>query len=151
MLSPLLFILYMGKCLRSICGGRTDVETFAYADDVAVIADTAEQLHELKRWNTGLERNGLKMNKNKAEVMHVGRRREDLNISVREQQLNQVENFKYLGVNFNEGNDQEVEINRKIAKYNANVSVLYPILRDKNVPRKCNVTIYKTILKPVLM
>ena len=143
--------MYMDKCLRYICGERTNAETFAYADDVAVIADTAEQLQEeMERWNTGLERNGLKMNRNRTEVMFVGHRRENFYIRAGEQPLKQVENHMYLGVHFNEGNDQEVEINKRIAKYNANVNMLYPILKDKNVPRKCKITIYKTILKPVL-
>lgn len=84
-----MFIIYMDKCLRHICRERTEVlETFVYADDVALIAVTAEQLQEeTERWSTGLERNGLKMNKNKTEVMFVGRRREELNIRAGEQQL----------------------------------------------------------------
>ena len=43
-----------------------------------------------------------------------------------------------------------MEINSRIVKYNANVNMLYPLLKDKNVPRKCKVIIYKTILKPIL-
>lgn len=43
-----------------------------------------------------------------------------------------------------------MELNKRIAKYNANVNMLYPILKDKNPPRKCKIIMYKTILKPIL-
>lgn len=93
-LSPLLVIIYMDKCLRDIWGERTNAKTFAYADDVAVIADAAEQLQqEMGRQNAGLELNGLKMNKDKTEVMHMERRREDLNTKAGEQPLQQTQNI----------------------------------------------------------
>lgn len=150
-LSPLLFIIYMDKCLREICQESEATETFAYADDVAVITETAEQLQtEMENWERGLVRNGMKMNRQKTEVMYVGRRREEMNIEIGQETLKQVEDFSYLGVNFNEQNMQEMEINKRIVKYNVNVGLLYPLLRDKNVPRKCKVTIYNVILKPIL-
>ena len=46
---------------------------------------------------------------------------------------------------------QEIEINSRIAKYNSNVGLMYPLLRDVNIPRECKVTIYYTILKPILL
>ena len=48
--------------------------------------------------------------------------------------LNQVENYKHLGVTVGERNLQEVEINNSIAKYNSNVGLMYPLLKDKNIP-----------------
>lgn len=52
-LSPLLLIIYMDKCLRHIYRETTDAELFVYANDVAVIADMADQLQEeVQRWNT---------------------------------------------------------------------------------------------------
>lgn len=60
-------------------GERTNAEIFAYADDVAVIGDAAKQLQqEMEKWNGVLERNGLNVNKDKVEVVHLGRRGEDL-------------------------------------------------------------------------
>ena len=39
-ISPLLFILFMDKCMRNIGVGRYHEETLAYADHVAVVADS---------------------------------------------------------------------------------------------------------------
>ena len=36
---------------------------------------------------------------------------------------------------------QELEINNRIAKYNSNVGMMYPLLRDINIPREYIVTI----------
>jgi hypothetical protein len=93
----------------------------------------------------------MKINTKKTEVMHADRNKENLVIIVEDQPLKQVNNFTYLGVNINEENAQQMELNKRINKYNANTSMLYPLLKDKNVPRRCKVIIYSSILKPVLM
>ena len=150
-ISPLLFIIYMDKCMREICRDETE-ETLAYADDVAVIASSPEGLQNaVDRWTLGLERNGMKMNVEKSETMHIGKNRRELQIMAGGRNLMQVENFKYLGVTFNEDCLQEVEINQRIAKYTGNVSMLYPLLKDRNIPRTCKVTMFNTILKPILL
>ena len=45
----------------------------------------------------------------------------------------------------------KVEINNRIGKYNSNVGMVYPLLRDRNIPRRCKIIIYQSILKPILM
>ena len=46
-LSPLLFIIFMDKCLRDIRPGTYGEETIMYADDVAVIADSITDIQEI--------------------------------------------------------------------------------------------------------
>ena len=65
--------------------------------------------------------------------------------------LHQVENYTHLGVNVGNTNMQEVEINNRIAKYNSNVGLMYPLLRDVNISTKCKIAIYQSILKPILL
>ena len=51
-LSEVLFILFMDKCMRNIGVGRFQEETLAYADDVAVVADSIIDLQEtLHKWH----------------------------------------------------------------------------------------------------
>ena len=51
-ISPLLFILFVDKCMRTIGVGRYQEETMAYADDVAVVADSITDLEEiLNQWH----------------------------------------------------------------------------------------------------
>ena len=65
--------------------------------------------------------------------------------------INQTESYCHVGVNVGESNLQEVEIYNRIAKYNSNVGMLYPLLKDKNIPRECKGIVYKSILKPNLL
>ena len=68
-----------------------------------------------------------------------------------EYKINQTENYCHLGVNIGEKNLQEAEIHNRIAKYNSNVSMMYPLLKNRFVLRGCKVVIYKTSLKPILL
>lgn len=67
------------------------------------------------------------------------------------ERLTEAENFQYLGVNVNKRNLFETEITKRIKNCNANVSALYPILKDRYVPMKFKVIIYSAILKPILL
>ena len=141
----------MDSCFREICMGRSE-ETFAFADDVAVIAKTKEELQEaVNIWNDVLTNKEMKISKTKTEVMMIGRNRQECNIFIEETQLKQVEDFKYLGVMVNDKCLQEREIRNRIEKYNSNFILMYPLLKDKHVPTKSKITIYTTILRPILI
>ena len=51
----------------------------------------------------------------------------------------------------NDGNLQEREINELLLKYNNIFGMMYPLLKDRNVPRQSKIIMYKTILKPILL
>ena len=44
-----------------------------------------------------------------------------------------------------------MEINTRIAKYNSNTALLYPLLNDEFIPRKSKLIIYQSILKQILL
>ena len=149
-ISPLLFIIYMDRCMKEICDDDNEI-TFAYADDIAVITDNEQQLQNaMNRWENTLRTREMKINVNKTEVMYVGRRNVEVGVEVGSERLKQVTSFKYLGVCFEKENKQDIELNNRICKYNSNISMLYPLLKDRNIPRKCKTTIYTTILRPIL-
>ena len=51
-LSPLLFALYLGSCLKRIFIRENREDTLVYADDAAVITSRTEDLQEaVNRWN----------------------------------------------------------------------------------------------------
>ena len=59
-LSSLLFIIYMDKCVRDIGVGYFGEETLIYADDVVVLADSVEDLQDkASRWLNGMSMNGI--------------------------------------------------------------------------------------------
>ena len=154
-LSSLLFIIFMDKCIRDVKIGENGEETLLYADDLVVMANSKTNIQDVaNRWWHAMNENGMKINtqKGKAEVLAISRNsRHTCDVLIGQDKVNQVANYTHLGVNVGETNVQELEINNKIAKYNSNVGLVYPLLRDINIPRKCKVTIYHTILKPILL
>ena len=154
-LSPLLFIIFMDKCIRDVRIGENGEETLLYADDVVVMANSRTDVQDVaKRWWHAMNENGMKINtqKGKTEVLVISRNnRHTCDVLIGQDKVHQVANYTYLGVNVGETNLQEIEINNRIAKYNSNVGLMYPLLRDVNIPRDCKITIYHTILKPILL
>src|SRR5208282_5968630 len=68
-LSPLLFILVL-EALSKKFRTRLPWELF-YADDLALLAETEEELLEMiRRWKDGMEQKGLKVNIGKTKVMN---------------------------------------------------------------------------------
>ena len=123
-----------------------------YADDHVKVAGNAEDLQsDLEEWNNILNENGMKISKEKSEIMMLSRRPHNPDVSLQGQVLHHCTNFKYLGVMFCDKNDPELEINSRISKFNNNLHLLYPLLKDRNIPRKVKLLIYTTILRPVLI
>lgn len=152
-LSPLLFIVLMDKCIRDT-HPQGNQEVFAYADDMAVIVDTIGELQDAaNKWLFSTKRNGMKINtaRGKTEFMPVSRGGQDYDVYIGENKVNQAEFYKYLGVEIDRGNNQETEINARIGKYTGNFLMMYPLLKEKTVPRAVKVTIYNTILRPILL
>ena len=83
--------------------------------------------------------------------MGISRQREVYHIYVGDTRITQTANYSYLGVNIEEENRQETEIDRRIAIYNYNVGALYPLIKERYVARECKLQIYKTILKLKLL
>ena len=61
--------------------------------------------------------------------MMISRKKEECNIYMGNVKLYQTANYNYLGVNIDEENRQEGEVDKRIAKYNSSVGALYPLLK----------------------
>ena len=152
-LSPLLFILFLDKCMRERGGDEVEdmIIDLMYADDHAMVAPDVETLQqEINSWNTILTANGMRINKDKTEIMLLSRTPSNINVLLEGQTLKQCRRFEYLGVQFSDQNDPKLEIITRIQKFNNNLYLLYPLMKDRNIPRKVKTMIYLTILRPIL-
>ena len=121
---------------------------------MAVITSSATDTQEVaNRWYYGMKANGMKINtkKGKSECVVISRTPEEYDIYMDQNKITQTRNYCHLGVNVGEDNLQETEINSRIAKYNKNVGMVYPLLKDRHIQKECKITKYKSILKPILM
>ena len=152
--SPLLFIIFMDNCLRDVQAGASEEETVMYADDGAEITSSSTDTQEVgNTWYYGMNANEMKVStkKAKAEFVVITRTPGEYDIYMDQNEITQSRNYYHLGVNVGEDNLQETEINSRIAKYNKNVGMLCPLVKDRHKPRECKITIYRSILKPILM
>ena len=155
-LSPLLFIIYMDKIVKEIQKGyegyQRHIETLSYADDVAMVSRNKVYLQKaVDEWVNQLKNYDMKLNTRKSKVMVLSRQRNNCEIYVEGNKLEEVNNFKYLGVNYNNAGQMQVEIDKRIAKYSKNLGLLYPLIKEKHIPEKVKIQIYTTILKPILL
>ena len=69
-----------------------------YADDLALVANGKQELQEtMEEWNELFTRHGLPLNLEKTEVLHLGHRREELDIELEGKKLTQEDSVVYLG------------------------------------------------------
>ena len=123
-----------------------------YADDQAMVAHPSEELeNKLSNWNTIMVENGMRISKEKSEVMLLSRAHQDVNIYLEKQSLKQCRNFKYLGVEFNYQNYSKLEITSRIHKFTNNLYLLYPLMKDRNILLKVKTIIYISTLRPILI
>lgn len=150
-LSPLLFITYLDHVMKEVHQPEHG-RCFAYADDIAQAASSKEDLQNImKQWITAFTHYRLKLSLSKTEYMVVSRYPEESDLELDDGSLGYTDSFTYLGSKIESKNTLESEINNRMAKFSKNISFLYPLLRERNIPREVKVSIYNTILKPILL
>ena len=105
-LSPDLFNIYSEVIMRELLeldgirvGGK-NVNNIRYADDTVLLADSPEKLQNLVEvLVSASEQYGLKINTSKTKVMVVSKGNDNVRVNVRvgDENLEQVEKYKYLG------------------------------------------------------
>ena len=84
-----------------------------YADDLAIIAESKQDLQEvLEEWKEVFEKHGLRTSLEKTDVMWVGHKREVLNIRLDGKVIKQVDGFVYLGGMVTEDGHSMAEVRR---------------------------------------
>ena len=103
--SPHLFVTYTEKGMRDaeassfgITVGGIAISNLRYADDTALIENSKEALEHLtKNVNEVGKQLNLKLNVKKTKLMVAGSLKEEHNITIDGEKVEQVESFKYLG------------------------------------------------------
>jgi hypothetical protein len=163
-LSPLLFIIFMDEIIKkvkqrikSLIVGFRNLERIvisecAFADDIAVMAGSEKDLQEnLNVWNEVLKMHGMKINKSKTKVMVVSRERKEVQVSIDEEFLEQVNSVQYLGINLEETGKQGIEVNSRIAKVNKVYHAMSRgLVNKKEISKQTKMKVYRVIYRPIL-
>ena len=130
---------------------RVAISDCAFADDVALIADTEKELeNSILIWNEVLALNGMKLNVGKCKIMVVAREIRDVQIKIDGNIIEQVETMQYLGTMFQQNGKQEAEINNRIEKASRTFYALSKsIMNMKEVSVSTKMKVYKSIFRPI--
>ena len=145
-LSPFLFTILLDT-ISEECRNGLPWELL-FADDRAIIADSEEDLQRRwLKWQIGMESKGLKVNTGKTEVMVSGRNGTKVNIKDKEdKELNQVDQFKYLGVTFSEEGGSETAVRARVKAGWQKWRELGPVIVDKKIPTKLKTTVVRPVI-----
>jgi hypothetical protein len=163
-LSPLLFIIMMDEIIKKtkekvkqVKIGHYKLTTVkisecAFADDLVVFGSTEKELQEnLNTWNKVLKEQQMKINIAKTKIMVITKDEKNVDIEIENTKIEQVNEFKYLGVTINNKGKQDTEINQRISAATKLYHSLGKTFIGKNeISRKTKMTVYQTIFRPVL-
>ena len=114
MLSPLLFIAVL-DLISSKTVVKDAMKKLLYADDLALVTNDKQELQEtMEEWYGLFIKHGLKLNLEKTEVLHIGHQREELDIELEGNILNQRDSFVYLGGAVCGDGKTEREVRRRV-------------------------------------
>jgi hypothetical protein len=129
-------------------------QILAFADDVDIIGRTTVDVKEaFVPLEEAAKNLGLKINEDKTKYMWVTRRkaRKQQNLTVGDYNFEVVRSFKYLGSTINDENDISEEIKLRTTLGNRCCFALHKVLRSKSLSWNTKVTVYKTIIRPIVM
>jgi len=133
------------------------VQLLAYADDIDVIGRTQRAVNEVfGSIEAEAAKLGLAVNEGKTKYMLSSRkdthhRRIGQNVTMGSNNFEVVKDFVYLGSAVNSSNNTSAEIERRITLANRCFFGLKRQLSSRALSRKTKVTLYKTLIIPVLL
>jgi hypothetical protein len=160
-LSPLLFNFALEYAIRKVQENRAGLklngtqQLLDYTDDVNLLGDNIDNIHKNTETLIDVCREiGLKVNIEKTKYMLVSRDQntgQSRDIKIGNRSFENVSQFKYLGMTVTNQKliqeDIKMRLNSGNACYHSVKSLLFSRLLSKNV----KVTIYKTIILPVVL
>ncbi|KAI5720190.1 hypothetical protein M8J77_003158 [Diaphorina citri] len=127
----------------------------AYADDIAMLGNNITEIEEsLNTLEQRALQVGLKMNIDKTKFMLVSKTKNPTNpntIRINNKTFERVSDFTYLGININEENRIDPEINCRMNNASRSLYSMNNVLKSKRISKNAKLKIYNTIIQPVLL
>ena len=130
------------------------VRDMQYADDAAIVAGCAVELQgELSETDAQFSRMGLMMNTDKTEVMHKQHNADNAQpISIRNNVLNEAQDFTYLGSIISNNCTLDREINNRISRASAAFGQLsVRVYLNRNLKLSTKIKVYQAIVISILL
>ena len=158
-ISPFMFLMCIDWIMRRVTEEprgihwtfTTYLEDIDFADDISLLSHTKQQMQEktTKLKEEG-EKIGLKINKQKTKIMRMNNRNNN-NISIDGDFLEEVDTFCYLGSVVNINGEVKEEVNIRIGKAATAFRKLGNIWKSRKISRKTKIKLYNSNVRSVLL
>ena len=159
LLSPFLFLLAIDYIMRESTEGKRNgiqwtmwqqLDDLDFADDIALISSTQQMQEKTSLLAETSIKLGLRPNESKTKVMKINAKRKQP-IKIKDTNLEEVEEFTYLGsiVNIEGGTDADVK--NRINKARVIFNILGKVWSTKNISRGIKMKIFNSNVKFVLL
>ena len=150
-LSPLLFISIMDDIIKSVKERDQICNAMAFADDVMIWGKNVKEVQQqLNSWKEEFDRFGLKISQSKTVCLVMSREIEAVKLKIGHQEIENVQQFKYLGSVVTSDNRLTQETSSRIKAAANFYSSVRHLLWDKSFPQAAKVSLYKMYLIPIL-
>ena len=161
-LSPVLFNVFLEHIMtETIHGfepaisihGRPPICNLRFADDIDLIASSADELQELTtRLDNAARAVGMEISTEKSKVLvNSSGEHPQTQIKLNGYVLQEVESFKYLGSILTSDGSSSQEIKTRIALATSAMAKLSTIWQSKNISCKTKVKLYKSLVLSILL
>ena len=159
-MSGFLFLLVIDFVMKRTVEGSSNgirwsftkkLDDLDFADDIALISSTMKQCQDkVNKLKKAAQQVGLKINVGKTKTMRFNPRSQ-APIKIGTDEIEEVDQFTYLGAVMNKAGGSEVDIRKRIGKAWAAFNKLKPIWRSQKFTTKTKVNVYKACVLSVLM
>ena len=160
LLSPILFNLYLENIMRetlhnlksTISIGRRIISNLRFADDIDPMGGNNDELQELTdRLSNSAREYGMEISSKKSKVMVTSGDNTTVQISMNDQQLEEVMAFKYLGATLTKDGRSTAEIKMRLAIATASMVKLNKIWSSKDISFATKIKLFKTLVLSTLL
>ena len=155
-LSPFLFILAMDWIMKNSTDGErtgikwtmtmtttTTLEDLDFADDIALLSHRQDMQEKTDAMATTAGNLGLKVSTKKTKGMRMNARVQE-NIKLNRDEIEEVDDFTYLGSKMSNTGDGEVETQARLAKASQAFASLRSTWKARNIRLKTKLRIFKS-------
>ena len=160
-MSPWLFNVFMDKIVREgmekFVGGvkmsTTEVGVVLFADDVMLLTERKEDMEaNLRELKKAMNNWGMKIHWGKTKVMMVSRKGEECKVCVDGEEIEQVQNMKYLGAILSADGTCEEEIEQRVgAAARVRGAMRKEVLERKELKKATKMRVYNAIVLPTML
>ncbi|KAI5627659.1 hypothetical protein C0J50_8434, partial [Silurus asotus] len=149
-LSPFLFAVVMDRLTDEV--RQESPWTMMFADDIVICCESREQVEKsLERWRYALERRGMTLSRSKTEYMCVNEREGSGGVRLQGEELQKVEEFRYLGSTVQRNGECVREVKKRVQAGWSGWRRVTGVICDSRVSAKLKGKVYRTVVRPAML